>query len=181
MLTEFVQLAIANNLDLAQSTARLDQASAQLRAARAGFLPQINANGQLQRAVGDFVSEDVQFSGGADASWEADLFGRIGGSVAASRADLAAAGYSLGDVQRLIVGQVALRTIEARSSALQLVIARNTLPLPTRTCRSPVGASRPGWCPVWTSSRRAASGLKLPHPFPLSRPGSLQRPTRYPP
>lgn len=126
-LTEFVELAIANNSDLAQSTARLDQARAQLRAARAGFLPQINANGQLQRAVGDFVSEDVQFSGGADASWEADLFGRIGGNVAASRADLAAAGYTLGDVQRLIVGQVALRTIEARSTALQLVIARNTL------------------------------------------------------
>jgi NodT family efflux transporter outer membrane factor (OMF) lipoprotein len=109
LLAEFVEAAIDNNLDLAQSAARLDQARAQLRSARAGYFPQVNA------------------SGGADASWELDLFGRIGGNVAASRAELEAAGYSLGDLQRLVVGQVALTTIQARATALQLAIARDTL------------------------------------------------------
>ena len=80
-----------------------------------------------QRDVGDFASKDFNFSIGADASWEADLFGRISGNVAASRADLEAAGYSLADIQRLIVGQVALGTIQARATALQLAIARDTL------------------------------------------------------
>lgn len=127
LLTEFVETAIAENFDLAQSAARLNQARAQLRGARAGFFPQVNASGGVRRDVGDFASDDFDFSLGADASWEADLFGRISGNVAASRADLEAAGYSLGDLQRLIVGQVALTTIQARATALQLAIARDTL------------------------------------------------------
>lgn len=129
LLTEFVELAIANNLDLAQAAARLDQARAQLRLARAGYLPQVSASGGVQRDVGDLADDDLRFSLGADASWEADLFGQISGGVAASEADLAAAGYSLADVQRLVVGQVALQTIAARSTALQLAIARDTLVL----------------------------------------------------
>jgi NodT family efflux transporter outer membrane factor (OMF) lipoprotein len=127
LLAEFVEAAIDNNLDLAQSAARLDQARAQLRSARAGYFPQVNASGGVQRDIGDFASDDFNFSLGADASWELDLFGRIGGNVAASRAELEAAGYSLGDLQRLVVGQVALTTIQARATALQLAIARDTL------------------------------------------------------
>lgn len=127
LLAEFVETAIAENLDLAQSAARLDQARAQLRSARADYFPQINASGGVQRDVGDFASDDFNFSLGAEASWEVDLFGRVGGNVAASRADLEAAGYSLADLQRVVVGQVALTTIQARATALQLAIARDTL------------------------------------------------------
>ncbi len=127
LLTEFVEAALANNLDIAQSAARLEQARAQLRGARAGYLPQLSASGRAARDVGDLAQDDVQLSLGADASWEADLFGRIGADVAASEADLAAAGYSLADLRRLIAGQVALATISARSTALQLAIARDTL------------------------------------------------------
>ena len=127
LLTGFVEQAVAENLDIAQSAARLAQARAQLRSARAGYAPQLSASGGAQRDVGDFASKEVTYSLGADASWEIDLFGRISGDVSASRADLAAAGYSLGDVQRLVVGQVALTTIQARATALQLAIARDTL------------------------------------------------------
>ena len=127
LLTEFVEAAIANNLDLAQSAARLDQARAQLRGARAGFLPQLAGSGRASRDIGDGATDDLFFSAGVDASWEADLFGRIGSDVAASEADLAAAGYSLADLQRLVTGQVALSTISARATAVQLAIARDTL------------------------------------------------------
>lgn len=127
LLTEFVETAIANNLDLAQSAARLEQARAQMRGARAGFLPQITASGRVQQDLFDLAIDEPQFGLGADASWEADLFGRIGANVATSEAELAAAGYSLADLQRLIGGQVALATISARSTALQLAIARDTL------------------------------------------------------
>ena len=127
LLSGFVEQAITQNLDLAQSAARLGQARAQLASARAGYFPQVNASAGVQRDVGDFAQDGLQYSLGADASWEADLFGRISGNVAASRADLAAAGYSLADLQRLIVGQVALTTIQARATAAQLAIARDTL------------------------------------------------------
>lgn len=127
LITEFVDAALARNLDLAQSAARLEQARAQLRGARAGFLPQVNGSGRASQDISANASGDPLLSLGVDASWEADLFGRISGSVAASEADFATAGYSLADLQRLIAGQVALATISARSTAVQLAIARDTL------------------------------------------------------
>jgi outer membrane protein, multidrug efflux system len=127
LLTQFVEQAITNNQDLAQSAARVAQARAQLASAKAGFFPQITGSGGANKDLGKFAQDQVQFNAGVNASWEADLFGQISGDVAASRADLAAAGYSLADLQRAIVGQVALTTIQARATALQLAIAHDTL------------------------------------------------------
>ncbi|MCB2065334.1 MAG: efflux transporter outer membrane subunit [Erythrobacter sp.] len=127
LLTSFVEQAIVENRDLAQSAARLDQARASLVQARAGWLPSVSASGGASRDLGTNPRDGVQFNLGADASWEMDLFGQIGGSVAASQAELEAAGYNLADLQRLIVGQVAIATIQARATAQQLVIARSTL------------------------------------------------------
>ena len=90
-------------------------------------VPQLTGSAGASKDVGDIARKDVQFNLGANASWEMDLFGQISGGVAASRADLAAAGYSLADLQRTIAGQVALTTIQARATALQLAIARDTL------------------------------------------------------
>lgn len=127
LLTQFVDAAIAKNLDIAQAAGRLEQARAGLKGASARRLPRLSASGGVRRDVGDFSNPDLLFSGGLDASWEADLFGQISNSVTASRADLAAAGYSLADVQRLVIGNVALSTIAARSTSVQLRIARDTL------------------------------------------------------
>jgi NodT family efflux transporter outer membrane factor (OMF) lipoprotein len=127
VLTEFVEAALANNLDLAQSAARLDQARAQLAGTRAGYMPQVFGSARAQQDLLDNAADDPLISLGSDASWELDLFGRIGANVAASQADLAAAGYSLADLQRAIAGQVALATISARATAQQLAIARDTL------------------------------------------------------
>lgn len=127
LLNEFVEAAIANNLDLAQSLARLDQSRAQLVQARSSYLPAISGSGGVSRNIGDLSTDQFGFSLGADASWELDLFGQISGNVAAARSDFLSAGYSLADLQRLIVGQVAISTINARSIAQQLDIARNTL------------------------------------------------------
>ncbi|WP_247710650.1 efflux transporter outer membrane subunit [Qipengyuania aestuarii] len=127
LLTDLVEQAIAENRDLAIGIARLDQARAGLRGARAGYLPTVNGSAGARRDVGDLADDDVRFSLGADAAWEVDLFGRISNNVAASRADLAAAGYSLADIQRLIVGQVASQAITARALSQQLAIARSSL------------------------------------------------------
>ncbi len=127
LLTSFVEQAILDNRDLAQSAARLDQARASLLQARAGYLPSLSATGGVNRDIGDLARDGVQFSLGADAAWEMDLFGQISGNVAAAEGELAAQGYSLADLQRLIVGQVAIATINARATAEQLDIARSTL------------------------------------------------------
>ncbi|WP_371819604.1 efflux transporter outer membrane subunit [Erythrobacter sp. 3-20A1M] len=127
LLDRFVALALENNRDLAQAASRVAIARAGVRASRASYLPQISGTAGVQRNFGSFVDTDPRFSVGADAQWEIDLFGRISNDVAASRAELAAAGYGLADLQRLIVGQVAQTTISARTLATQLAIARETL------------------------------------------------------
>lgn len=127
LVDRYVERALANNRDIAQAVARVGQARAGVRAARAGYLPQISGTGSARRDIGDGADDRLQFSLGAEAQWEIDLFGRIGSDVAASRADLAAAGYGLADVQRLIAGQVAQATVSARALAVQIAIARETL------------------------------------------------------
>ena len=127
LVDEFVARAQQSNLDLAQAVTRLRTARAGLRQVRAERVPRITANGGANRDVGDFARDDVQFSLGAEASWEPDLFGRIDASVDAARGDLQAAGYSLGDLERSIVAQMASQVVTARSLAAQLAIARDTL------------------------------------------------------
>lgn len=127
LAAEFVAQAQRENLDLAQAVTRLRAARAGLRQARADRVPTVNASGGARREVGDLASDDVLLSLGADAAWEVDLFGRIDASIDAARSDVAAAGYSLGDLERVIVAQVASQVVTARSLAAQLAIARDTL------------------------------------------------------
>ncbi len=127
LLDEFVARAQADNLDLAQAVTRLRAARAGLRQARADRVPTITGSSTARRDVGDLAADNVLLSLGADAAWEVDLFGRIDASIDAARGDLRAAGYSLGDLERLIVAQVASQVVTARSLAVQLAIARETL------------------------------------------------------
>lgn len=127
LIDHYVARALANNRDIAGAAARVAQARAGVRAARANHVPQISGSGGIRRDLGDRADDRLQYSLGLDAAWEVDLFGRIGHEVAASRADLAAAGYGLADLQRLVVGQVAQATVLARSLAAQLNNARATL------------------------------------------------------
>lgn len=127
LLASFVEQAARENRDLALAAARIAQARGGLRQARAGYLPSVYGNGGVGRDLGTGAADDLAFNLGGDLRWEADLFGRVRYDVAASRANLAAAGYGLGDVQRLIVGQVAQATVSARALAVQLAVARQTL------------------------------------------------------
>lgn len=127
LVEKFVAQAQRDNLDLAQAAARLRSARAGLRQARADRVPTITGISGARRDLGDFANDDVLFSLGADAAWEVDLFGRIDASIDAARGDLRAAGYSLGDLERVIAAQVASQVVTSRSLAAQLAIARETL------------------------------------------------------
>lgn len=127
LITRLVEQAIAENRNLAQAAARLDQSRASLVQARSALLPVLSASGRTSRDLGDNAPDQFAFGLGLDASWEADLFGQISGNIGAAEAELLSAGYSLADLQRLIAGQVALTAINARALAQQLAIARSTL------------------------------------------------------
>jgi NodT family efflux transporter outer membrane factor (OMF) lipoprotein len=127
VLDDFVARAAANNLDIAQAASRLRQARESLRQSQAGFLPSVSASGSGGRNFREAAADSSSFSLGADAAWEIDLFGGIRRDVEASRADLAASGYSLANVRAAIVAEVVRNYVGARLAQERLRIARETL------------------------------------------------------
>lgn len=126
-LDALVERATAANLDLAQATARLRQAREALVQARAGLLPTLDASAGAGRNFSSPGTDRSSFSLGGDAAWEIDIFGGIGRSIEAARADAEGAGYDLANVRVAIVAEVATNYIQARLSQEQLRIARETL------------------------------------------------------
>lgn len=127
-LTQLVEAALANNTDIAVAAARVAEARAQARLARAQELPNIVANavGGRQRDVSAFGQPRLQTLGQAQlqASYDLDLFGRLGAATAAARANLLAS-EAARDTVRLSVaataatGYINLRALDARLAVLQ--------------------------------------------------------------
>lgn len=90
-LTRYIKIALNQNLDLAQATARLTQAQAGLGAANAALLPSGHISGQAARAyqsvetpLGQILNTTPSFDrygnsyeANLSASWELDLFGGL--------------------------------------------------------------------------------------------------------
>lgn len=104
-LDALMQRALGENLSLKSAWSRLDQARAVARRQGAELLPDLELSGSAsgsQRLGGSNRSSGESFSIGASASYELDLWGRIGSEVDAARLDaqgsaedLAAAAVSL--------------------------------------------------------------------------------------
>lgn len=131
VVTALVERALARNADVGVAAARVLEARAQERLARSQLAPSIDIGGGAteSRSLGA-LGTPVQ--AGAvqplfQASYELDLFDRIGNQVAAARASTAAI-RAAGDAVALSVsaatatGYITLRALDAR-----LAIARTTL------------------------------------------------------
>ncbi|GAA4768703.1 efflux transporter outer membrane subunit [Stakelama sediminis] len=144
LLTQLVGSAEATNLDVAQALTRLRQARESLVQSRASLLPSLSASGTVSRnqnlrggtstytlpdgtVTSITTGNSTSFSIGADASYQADLFGGNLRSVQAARASLAASGYNYADVLITVQGEIARNYILARLYQAQLTNARNAL------------------------------------------------------
>lgn len=126
-LDALVEAAIAGNLDIAQAKSRLAQARESAVQAGAQLMPSASATGKGGRTVVSPGVDSSSFSVGADASWEADLFGANHRSLEAARASAQAADYDLAAVRIAIIGEVVTNYVNARLAQEQLRIARETL------------------------------------------------------
>ncbi|HEY6814127.1 MAG TPA: TolC family protein, partial [Croceibacterium sp.] len=97
VLDGLVADALAANTDVRQAVARIERARAGLRGARADRLPQATVAGggtYVRQPEGQLPSgadrEAWSYDAGIAVGYELDLFGRVGRSVEAARADLAA-------------------------------------------------------------------------------------------
>ena len=136
-LVAVVDLALKQNLDIAQAVARLRQAREQLLQSRAALFPNIGSNASYSRNINvrgqtfgqitnaGIVNENYALS--ADVSYTADIFGGVRRSVEAARGSYQSSGYSLAQVQATVASEVARNYILARAAQASVAIARGSL------------------------------------------------------
>ena len=129
--------AAAGNQDIRAAAARVAAARAILAAQRSRLYPNVGLSGGVARSDGGRNdSPATRYSLGADASWEVDLWGRVGRAVELSQADLAAsvadeAAMRLSIQATLVQTYLQLRGVERRSILLDgsVAIAQRLLEL----------------------------------------------------
>ncbi len=140
-LSELIQTALAQNLDLQLAVARIDEARARARVAEADFFPTIGGTlSTSARAAGvsavpgpggttQFLRSGVgsTYTGGAQLSWEIDFFGRVRRSSQAARADLLASEEGRRAAVASLVAQVASAYCQLRILDDQRAITRDTV------------------------------------------------------
>lgn len=136
-LTRFVTLALEQNLDLAQASARVAQARAGLGAANAALLPSGSVTGQAARAyqsietpLGQVLSSTPGFDryGSAyetnlGASWELDVFGGLRRGREAALAEYQASEAGAVATRLAVVAQTADVYISIRGLQTRLSVA----------------------------------------------------------
>ena len=142
VLDGLVADAARENTDVRQAVARIERARAALRGARADRLPQggISASAGYARTPAAQTPpganrSDTAFGLGADFSYEADLFGRVSGSIAAARGDLAAAQADADAVRVMAIADTTLAYASASSAAARIDTARSIVALLDETLR----------------------------------------------
>ncbi|AMP14691.1 efflux transporter outer membrane subunit [Collimonas pratensis] len=137
-LAHFVTLALEQNLDLAQASARVAQARAGLGAANAALLPSGNINAQGARAyqsvetpLGQVLNSRPNFDRYGDAyeanlgaSWELDVFGGVRRGREAALAEYQASEAGAAATRLAVAAQTADIYISIRGLQTRLDVAR---------------------------------------------------------
>jgi len=137
-LSRFIKLALAQNLDLAQASARVTQARAGLGAANAALLPSGNLSAQgthayqsIETPLGQILNSQPNFDrfgrsyeANLGGSWELDLFGGLRRGRQAALADYQASEAGSSAVRLAVAAQTADVYIGIRGLQARLEIAR---------------------------------------------------------
>lgn len=135
-LNGLVDQALANNADLRQAIARVEQADALAREAGAAFLPQLDgsagiSNSKASTRTSTFVAAQPVVrharSAALSTSYELDLWGRVRRSNEAIRASLLASQYGRDAIRLSVAGLVAANYLGLRAYDAQLAVTGETL------------------------------------------------------
>ena len=127
--------ALAANTDLRVAAANLRQARAVLRETRTQRLPSTTVSGSYSRtrqsgaSFGQSIpgSELDVYDAGLDASYQVDLFGKIGRAIEAGRADVAASQATYDLTRVTVVAETIRAYADACAAGRQLAVARDSL------------------------------------------------------
>lgn len=140
-LTRLVRLALTQSLDLQAAQARLMEAAAHAKAARAELLPagQANAQGEweyaslnsqlgaIEHAFPGFDRYQKLYDLNLGASWEVDLFGGLRREAQAARASYQASAAAKAGVAIAVAAQATDAYVEVRAFQERLAVARAQL------------------------------------------------------
>jgi len=125
-LTELVERAHLDNLDIAAAVARIEQADALTRVAGAPLLPVITANGQAQRSGGSGL-ESNQFTSVLNASYEIDLWGKNRAALRAAELTSKASRFDREVIVLSTITTVVNTYFQVLAAQDRLRIARNSV------------------------------------------------------
>jgi len=136
-LNELVASALERNADIRFAVARIEEADANLRAANAAFLPEIDLGGNANRTRSSTTMvlppppgipaarNDVRLA--LSTSFELDFWGRLRRGVEAVRAQMLATRYARDVVALTLQGLTAQAYFALRSLDAQLIVTRETM------------------------------------------------------
>ncbi len=135
LLTQLIQRAVDDNLDLRLAASRVLQARAARGTLVADRYPSVDASGRLDRVRDSARGPNAQpgqdthsvWDLGLGASWELDLWGRVRRQVEAADANVEGAEDDLRGVLVLLLGDVARHYIGLRQAQATLAVTRDTL------------------------------------------------------
>ncbi|MEZ5955438.1 MAG: efflux transporter outer membrane subunit [Hyphomonas sp.] len=129
VMTSLVAEALAHNPTLRAREAAVRAAEAQTRVARSAGRPNIDASlsagGTSTGTPADRINSE-SYGLSVDASWEADLWGRIGASVRAAQADYSASEADLAAAELSLAAQAAIAWISLNEARAQEHLAEQT-------------------------------------------------------
>ena len=143
-LDALIGQALTENNELEAAEANLRRVRAALGEARVGRLPStaVSAAGQYGRASaatvpggngGQPLDEGESYDVGLDVAYEIDLFGRVGSTVRAARADADSAAAALDVVRVSVAAETARAYADACSANAQIAVAERTIELQSDT------------------------------------------------
>lgn len=140
-LSQIIERALAQNLDLAAALTRVDQARASARLGEANLLPTVGLSAQaaaqrqsLQSALGKLASghpgyerNATLFDSGVGASWEIDLFGGLSRGAEADKAEAQAAEADRLAVKVSVAAEAADAYFRIRGAQARIALAESQL------------------------------------------------------
>lgn len=120
ILNALVAEALSANTDISAQQASFEAALARIKISDADRKPSVSGSAGLSRTenVNDLLTDRTSFSNGVNASWEADLFGRIKDQVGSSEYSALASGADLASVRLAIAGRVVQNWFDVLESRL---------------------------------------------------------------
>jgi NodT family efflux transporter outer membrane factor (OMF) lipoprotein len=138
-LESLIERAASGNLDLEIAAARVREARALRRVAKADRIPTVDLAGQAQRSIlpnsldpygrGAFNTYNIGF----DATWELDVWGRVQSSIDAAGADIEASEEALRDLLVLLYAEVAVNYVDLRTSQTRAGYAKGNIEVQAST------------------------------------------------